>query len=484
MVRQQRRWHVLVIILLGSLLMLPVMTARATPAVDARFFDYYHQHQGIRILGYPLTELVEVNGYAAQYFEKGRIEDHRHEVTDPRWAFMYGRLSAELMERDPQGMVNNTSITYADLAYAHRAELRIPAPTGFRGGTTPSRSGMFVPYDAQLRPASGYIVPLYFWTYINRNDLFPGGWLHDVGLPMTDAFQVETYKNGERRDITMQAFERAVLTYDPRNPREWQVERGNIGADAVRTSPTNGQPIISSIEIPRPNEQVTLPIHLLARLGTPGEQVVATLRWQDGTEVSNTYTLLAGEDGRGLLIDNLDWVNLLQPPQPATQPATITIRNTAGVVLAQQSVVVLSADDPNTQEITLYWTVSGAPTVQPQQRRIVRTERVGTAALEELLWGPPAISQVGYGTALPTPIEVLSYSGRQPDWGPRVRLLRLTIENGIATADFSREIQAYGGGSARVQAIRDQVTQTLLQFPTITEVRIAVDGQTEGVLQP
>ena len=28
-------------------------------------------------------------------------------------------------------------------------------------------------------------------------------------------------------------FERSVLTYDPLNPVEWQVERGNIGSDMV-----------------------------------------------------------------------------------------------------------------------------------------------------------------------------------------------------------------------------------------------------------
>jgi spore germination protein GerM len=45
-------------------------------------------------------------------------------------------------------------------------------------------------------------------------------------------------------------------------------------------------------------------------------------------------------------------------------------------------------------------------------------------------------------------------------------------------------MQAYGGGSARVDMIRQQITQTLKQFPTVNEVRIAIEGETEGVLQP
>jgi spore germination protein GerM len=32
--------------------------------------------------------------------------------------------------------------------------------------------------------------------------------------------------------------------------------------------------------------------------------------------------------------------------------------------------------------------------------------------------------------------------------------------------------------------IREQITRTLKQFPTVDEVRIAVAGETEGVLQP
>ena len=79
---------------------------------------------------------------------------------------------------------------------------------------------------------------------------------------------------------------------------------------------------------------------------------------------------------------------------------------------------------------------------------------------------------------------MLSYAGREASWGPRVTLRGLTIADGIATADFSRELRAYGGGSLRVSLIRQQITRTLLQFPSVREVRIAIEGRTEGVLEP
>lgn len=479
-----RKSYFLTWLAIATLLLMvqPGAVAHAGPQIAERFQAYYNTHQGMRVLGYPLTDLLEVQGYPAQYFEKGRIEDHRGEVTNPQWGFMYGRLSAELMDSNPGGSVTGTNVQYADLRAAHDPQRRHAPPAGFSGGTVlvPGK-GVFVPFDARLRPAPGYFVDSAFWQYINRADLFPGGWLHDIGLPMSDVFSGVAVKNNQRRTIAMQAFERTVLTNDPANPAGWQIERGNIGADAVQTM---GTPSVAQLAIPAPNAQVTLPLHMFMRGAQPNERVTATLRWQDGTTLSQQFTLLRGEDGRGLLIDNLDWLNMLQPPEPRTQPATLEIRRGTGDLLARQSIVVLSPSDPNTQEIQVFWTIGGAEQVGPQLRRVPRTPRIGTAALEELLWGPPAISQIGYGTALPTPAQVLSYPGREPDWGPRVTLRKLTIENGVATADFSQELKAYGGGSTRVMFIRQQIMQTLRQFPTVREVRIAIEGQTEGVLEP
>ena len=54
----------------------------------------------------------------------------------------------------------------------------------------------------------------------------------------------------------------------------------------------------------------------------------------------------------------------------------------------------------------------------------------------------------------------------------------------MATADFTKEMNAYAGGSLRVKLLREQITQTLMQFPTVKQVVIAVEGQTEDVLQP
>lgn len=135
---------------------------------------------------------------------------------------------------------------------------------------------------------------------------------------------------------------------------------------------------------------------------------------------------------------------------------------------------------PEMREIVLYW-VGAGERLEAEYRSIPRTAAIGQATLKELLKGP---QQPGLSTAIPTPEEVQNYPGREADWGDQVRLLGLTIEDGVATVNFSQEMRAYGGGSTRVMLIRQQITRTLQQFPTIQEVRIAIEGQSEGVLEP
>ncbi len=106
--------------------------------------------------------------------------------------------------------------------------------------------------------------------------------------------------------------------------------------------------------------------------------------------------------------------------------------------------------------------------VFPARREIPETEAVGRAALEELLRGPTAEEEMqGYFTSIPE----------------GTTLIDLEIANGVATANFSEEMDT-AAGSCTVIAIRAQIEQTLMQFATVENVVIAVEGETEGVLQP
>ncbi|MEA2573450.1 MAG: hypothetical protein QOH93_748 [Chloroflexia bacterium] len=237
----------------------------------------------------------------------------------------------------------------------------------------------------------------------------------------------------------------------------------------------------TGIDFPADGAQVTFPIHVQARLGRLNNEVVLKIKWLDGQEYSHPYKVLFDKEGNGLLVDSLDWTGESAPPDWPSQPATLQVLTTSGNVIASRRVTYLSATDPNTMEVKVNWLLEEGP--REVTRRIVRTRQVGAAALSELLWGIGPRNFAGFTTAIPTPEELLSYPGRPIDWGPRVRLRKLTIVDGVATADFSKEMAAYGGGSARVNAIQEQITRTLKQFPSVKDVHILIDGQADA-LQP
>lgn len=102
-------------------------------------------------------------------------------------------------------------------------------------------------------------------------------------------------------------------------------------------------------------------------------------------------------------------------------------------------------------------------------RTIQKTQAVARAALEQLFRGTSMQEEdQGFVTNIPA----------------RVKIQSLTIENGIAKVDLSKDLEEGMGGSCRVTAVRAQIVTTLKQFPTIQEVIISVDGRTKDILQP
>ena len=209
--------------------------------IDSRFLQHYARYDGQRILGNTLSPTTFVSGRFTQYFEKGRMEDHTGESQDPNWQFQYGLLVDELQIARANLPVGGdiSTISYATISTLATEGARLPAPSGFTGGTMVNSDGsVFVPYSQALRPAPGHNISPIFWPYINRQDIFPGGWLHDVGLPMTEAVPAVVTKGAAtNRQIFVQVFQRTILTYDPLNPADFQVERANVGTDYRRAFP-------------------------------------------------------------------------------------------------------------------------------------------------------------------------------------------------------------------------------------------------------
>jgi hypothetical protein len=105
----------------------------------------------------------------------------------------------------------------------------------------------------------------------------------------------------------------------------------------------------------------------------------------------------------------------------------------------------------------------GNPKLVPVERRVPRTVAVARAAMGELLRGPSA-DEAAFRTPISTAI-------------PRdTILLDITISEGVATVDLSREFES-GGGSASMLGRLAQVVYTLTQFPTVQSVNFRLDGE-------
>ena len=107
--------------------------------------------------------------------------------------------------------------------------------------------------------------------------------------------------------------------------------------------------------------------------------------------------------------------------------------------------------------------------------RVSRTAETYTdlvqQALARMLAGPTEAEKTeGLSTAIPAGTRLLSYK----------------VSEGKATADFSKEMLNFGGGSSRVQAILGQITDTINgNDPAVKSVAVTVQGQpADEVLQP
>jgi germination protein M len=99
----------------------------------------------------------------------------------------------------------------------------------------------------------------------------------------------------------------------------------------------------------------------------------------------------------------------------------------------------------------------------PVLREVPKTQAVATAAMNQLLAGPNAKERAA-SPALVTTVPA------------GTKLLGLSIDNGVATVDLSREFES-GGGSASMFGRLSQVVYTLTQFPTVSGVLFQLDGQ-------
>ncbi len=138
----------------------------------------------------------------------------------------------------------------------------------------------------------------------------------------------------------------------------------------------------------------------------------------------------------------------------ATSPATVVTTPGGG-----SSSTPSSSPSTDTTTFNLYFMRQDKLGVA--HRTVPKTQKVGAAAIQELLKGPNADEQA---------------AGLSSDIPSTSQYLGLTIANNVATVNLSGEF-ASGGDSAALTARLAQVVFTLTQFSTVDQVSFQLDGK-------
>ena len=253
----------------------------------------------------------------------------------------------------------------------------------------------------------------------------------------------------------------------------------NIGNELEKTD-------LIQVDNPRPNASVASPLEISGRArgswffeGDFPITITDANGKELGTAIAQAQSNGSAGSPQGWMTEEfVPFTAQLDFAVPVSDQGTLTLEknNPSGLTANNDQLIIpVKFDLTETTKIQVYFDNNqqnpavDCSKVFPVERKIWKTPAVARAALVELLKGPTETEkEQGFKTTLPQGVEIKS----------------LTIENGVAKADFNNQLQFQVGGACLVTFIRSQITETLKQFPTVESVVISVDGQTEDILQP
>jgi Tol biopolymer transport system component len=169
------------------------------------------------------------NGLLVREMIEGRVQvgDALYEERTP---------ASEAIAGDPTASNPNapTYATFRSVAFptnAQRAENRVGQVVTevlAQDGSVSSNADLarysitLAAYDEVL----GHNIPTVFTTYFATHGIDQ---MAVVGLPLSEPYWARVMVGGVEQEVLIQVFERRVITYNPNNPAEWQVEMGNVG---------------------------------------------------------------------------------------------------------------------------------------------------------------------------------------------------------------------------------------------------------------
>ncbi|MBS3948475.1 MAG: GerMN domain-containing protein [Dethiobacter sp.] len=137
----------------------------------------------------------------------------------------------------------------------------------------------------------------------------------------------------------------------------------------------------------------------------------------------------------------------------------------AGTGDVQQTPSVSQQLGNDTVEITLYFDYDEAMYLKPEKRTVKKAGKpMAKLLVQELISGPQT---KGLSKTIP---EV-------------TRLISLEVADGVAVANFSREIKTrHPGGTAGERMTVQSIVHTLVQLPEIDKVQFLIEGEKEEAI--
>ncbi len=261
--------------------------------VDPIFQSYYTAHAGATILGQPLTAAFPTRQGQVQFFVAGALLLPTKRVpADANSGGFSAQLIADGLRDSASGIIQIpllhalldlgsmvplasgvSSPTYASVRSVLAQNAMVSAPDHMtteyaRKSASPD---VFVPETSQSGQTVGHTVAGPIWRYINRSDVSPDGWQHDVGNPLSEPIPLPAAPGSGSDDLVAQVFWRGVLLMDLQSvdatgqPKVWPADSGlaylrtagppevaltaktpvwALGSAPVCTAPTSGNDII------------------------------------------------------------------------------------------------------------------------------------------------------------------------------------------------------------------------------------------------
>lgn len=161
-----------------------------------------------------------------QYWDKARMENNPNEVSFP-WAVTNGLLVSEMM---------NGKVQLGDNKFENRA------PANINVAGDPGSDGITYAKLKDYAQLNAPVYPAFAKFNADTSGKWYGNDVYGPGLPVTRAFETTVYVDGVEKKVTVQAFERRVLTETKDNPDPFKVEMGNAGQHYVKYRYPNGLP--------------------------------------------------------------------------------------------------------------------------------------------------------------------------------------------------------------------------------------------------